>query len=39
MQKLEIAYVNLYVTDLKRSVEFLEKTLGLGLQFESTDFG
>lgn len=39
MQKLEIAYVNLYVTDLKRSVEFFEKTLGLGLQFESTDFG
>lgn len=36
---LRLAYVNLYVTDLKRSVEFFEKTLGLGLQFADSSFG
>ena len=39
MQDLKLAYVNLYVTDLARSVEFFEKTLGLGLQFSDTNFG
>ena len=36
---MKLAYVNLYVTDLARSVEFFEKTLGLGLQFSDTNFG
>lgn len=39
MQDVKIAYVNLYVTDLARSVEFFEKTLGLGLQFSDGEFG
>ncbi len=39
MQTLELAYVNVYVTDLARSVEFFEKTLGLGLQFSDAKFG
>jgi len=29
MKPPNLTYVNLYVTDLKRSVEFFEKTLGL----------
>ncbi len=39
MAELKIAYVNLYVTDLGRSVEFFETTLGLGLQHRDGDFG
>ncbi len=39
MQDLKLAYVNLYVTDLARSVEFFEKTLGLELQFSDANFG
>ena len=39
MQDLKIAYVNLYVTDLARSVEFFEKTLGLGLQYKADEHG
>ena len=36
---LQLAYVNVYVTDLARSMEFFEKTLGLGLQFGDAAFG
>lgn len=36
---MEIAYVNVYVTDLERSVAFFEGTLGLGLQFADAQFG
>lgn len=34
-----LSYVNLYVSDLARSVEFFEKTLGLELQFSDPSFG
>lgn len=36
---MRIAYVNVQVTDLDRSVAFFEKTLGLELQFSHTEFG
>jgi MOSC domain-containing protein YiiM/catechol 2,3-dioxygenase-like lactoylglutathione lyase family enzyme len=36
---MQLAYVNVYVTNLERSVEFFQKTLGLGLQFAETNFG
>jgi predicted enzyme related to lactoylglutathione lyase len=39
MTEIEIRYVNVYVTDLARSVEFFEKTLGLPLQFSDAGFG
>ncbi len=39
MDNLEIAYVNVYVTDLTRSVAFYEKTLGLKVQFCDQKFG
>ena len=39
VEDLRLWYVNVYVTDLARSVEFFEKTLGLGLQFSDTEFG
>ena len=37
--EMQLAYVNVYVTNLERSVEFFEKTLGLGLQFAEKKFG
>jgi MOSC domain-containing protein YiiM/catechol 2,3-dioxygenase-like lactoylglutathione lyase family enzyme len=37
--RMELAYVNVYVTDLERSVRFFEKTLGLALQFSDARFG
>ncbi len=39
MNDLRLWYVNVYVSDLARSVEFFEKTLGLGLQFSDEKFG
>jgi MOSC domain-containing protein YiiM/catechol 2,3-dioxygenase-like lactoylglutathione lyase family enzyme len=36
---MQIAYVNVYVTDLDRSVEFFERTLGLAKQFADARFG
>ena len=39
MQGIQLGYVNLYVTDLARSIEFFEKTLGLEVQFSDADFG
>jgi len=36
---MELSYVNVYVTDLARSLEFFEKTLGLDLQYSDADFG
>ena len=39
MENLKLWYVNVYVTDLARSVEFFEKTLGLELQFTDAEFG
>ena len=39
VKELELAYVNLYVSDLARSLEFFEKTLGLELQYADESFG
>jgi len=39
MEKLEITYVNLYVSDLDRAVNFFAKTLGLEVQFSEPKFG
>jgi MOSC domain-containing protein YiiM/predicted enzyme related to lactoylglutathione lyase len=39
MTRPKIAYVNVFVTDLKRSLEFFERTLGLPIQFSDADFG
>jgi predicted enzyme related to lactoylglutathione lyase len=39
MTALTVRYVNVYVTDLTRSVEFFEKTLGLPLQVRDASFG
>lgn len=39
MRDLAIAYVNVHVTDLGRSVEFFSRTLGLGLNFSEEEFG
>ena len=36
---MDIAYVNVYVSDLDRSVEFYEQTLGLEKQFADASFG
>jgi catechol 2,3-dioxygenase-like lactoylglutathione lyase family enzyme len=36
---MQIAYVNVYVTDLDRSLEFFERTLGLPRQFADPRFG
>lgn len=36
---MKVAYVNVHVTDLERSVEFFEKALGLGLNFVHAEFG
>ena len=36
---VEIAYVNLFVTDLDRAVDFYEKKLGLSLEFSDTEHG
>jgi len=38
-RSVTIGYVNVFVSDLDRSMEFFEKTLGLGLQFGEKDFG
>ena len=38
MNTPSLSYVNLYVSDLERSVEFFEKTLGLELQFSDLKF-
>jgi MOSC domain-containing protein YiiM len=37
--QMQVAYVNLYVTDLERSVRFFEETLGLTKQFADARFG
>jgi predicted enzyme related to lactoylglutathione lyase len=39
MESFQIAYVNVFVTDLPRAVAFYEKTLGLELQFCDEKFG
>ncbi len=39
MADLRLAYVNVSVTDLKRSVEFFSETLGFDLQFSDEKFG
>lgn len=39
MQTPKLAYVNVYVTDLARSVAFFEEILGLGLQHRDAGFG
>lgn len=39
LESLRLNYVNLHVTDLQRSIEFFEKTLGLDLQFADERFG
>lgn len=39
LANLALAYINLYVTDLGRSVDFFQKTLGLPLQFSDEKFG
>lgn len=36
---MQIAYVNIFVTDLGRAVEFYRDTLGLELQFSSHEHG
>ena len=36
---MKLLYVNVYVTNLERSVQFFEKTLGLELQFKDAGFG
>ena len=39
MERPRLGYVNVFVTDLARSVEFFEKTLGLEFQFSEEKFG
>ena len=39
MRISQICYVNIFVSDLARSVEFYRDTLGLPLQFEAENFG
>lgn len=39
METPKLWYVNVFVTDLARSVEFYQKTLGLTLQFSDEKFG
>jgi predicted enzyme related to lactoylglutathione lyase len=39
MTPFEIRYVNIHVTDLRRSVEFFSKKLGLTLEFQDEKFG
>ncbi len=36
---MELAYVNLFVSDLDRSVEFYAKKLGLALEFSDSEHG
>ncbi|HUG37798.1 MAG TPA: MOSC domain-containing protein [Candidatus Limnocylindrales bacterium] len=36
---MQVSYVNVYVTDLDRSVAFFQKTLGLALQYAAESFG
>jgi catechol 2,3-dioxygenase-like lactoylglutathione lyase family enzyme len=36
---VKIAYANVYVTDLARSIEFFENTLGMDLQHSDPQFG
>jgi predicted enzyme related to lactoylglutathione lyase len=36
---MEIAYVNVFVSDLERSVEFFESTLGLELELRAEEHG
>jgi len=36
---MRVAYVNIFVTDLSRSVEFYRNLLGLDLQFSSEEHG
>lgn len=39
MRTPQIGYVNVFVSDLSRAVEFYRDTLGLPLQFEDAKFG
>lgn len=39
MHDLKLAYVNLYVSDLARSVDFFANTLGLAVQYSDEGFG
>ena len=39
MKNVKLAYVNVYVSDLARSLEFYVKTLGLPLQYSAEKFG
>ena len=39
MDDLKLSYVNIYVSDLARSLEFFSKTLGLPLQYSDDKFG
>jgi predicted enzyme related to lactoylglutathione lyase len=39
MSALRLWYANVFVTDLKRAVEFYQKTLGLPLQLQEEQFG
>ncbi len=39
MSTLQLWYANIFVTDLKRAVEFYQGTLGLPLQFQEEQFG
>lgn len=36
---MKIAYANVYVTDLARSADFFENTLGMGVQYSDAEFG
>ena len=36
---VDVAYVNVYVSDLDRAIEFYEQILGLEKQFADADFG
>ena len=39
MSELRLWYVNVFVTDLKRAVDFYQHTLGLALKFADEKFG
>jgi predicted enzyme related to lactoylglutathione lyase len=39
MSKLQLWYANVFVSDLKRAVEFYQSTLGLPLRFQEEQFG
>jgi len=39
VSNLRLWYANIFVTDLKRAVEFYQNTLGLPLQFQEEQFG